>query len=98
MKTNQRAPDARGRQPIAWAAHDTPVEGGEISCDGCSTARQIALAGAGTMECRLNPRSPTVHTWLHVLSGSPKARSSGQYPLTDVERSTPNLLGWRLVR
>ena len=30
----------------------------------------IALAGAGILKCRLNPRSYSSHTWLHVLSRS----------------------------
>jgi hypothetical protein len=35
-------------------------------------SQTIALDGAGIVECRLNPRSLTVHTWLHVLSRSTK--------------------------
>jgi len=34
----------------------------------------------GGLESRLHPRSPTVHTWLHVLSRSPKGRPSGKCP------------------
>jgi len=47
-------------------------------------SQTIALDGAGIVECWVNPRSPTVHTWLHVLSRSTKGRSSGKCPLKKI--------------
>ena len=63
MKTNQLAPDPRGTQPIAWAAHDTPSRGEILAMDAQQPDKLHSLAQE-PVECRLNPRSPTVHTWL----------------------------------
>jgi len=76
MKAIQRAP-APGN-PIAWVARGTPSRGKIVVMN--APQQTIALAGAGIVECRLNPRSPTVHTWLHVLSRSTSGETIWEMP------------------
>jgi hypothetical protein len=44
MKTNQLAPDPRGTQPIAWAAHDTPSRGEILAMDAQQPDKLHSLA------------------------------------------------------
>jgi hypothetical protein len=70
----------RARQLIAWAAHGTPSRGD--CCHGCALQQTIALADTGIVECRLNPRSPTLRIrGCTYCPGAPVGRLSGECPI-----------------